>query len=229
LPARETFAKAAQKAAFGFLSGPKKAVMPAKADISLGQELGGKRNGIFVSENSGSAVIRGHPLSKRIQLFILLVSLSACTSSEVISDYATAYRLLDIHASVLNSRSGSEIAALRVYEKTNALLPVRISSVRKVTAKDDVEISVVVGLQAQGLGFPDVKVIVDDRNSSEVLASKLFEKVRIERADERKTLLIKVPHAACKALRITVLSSSSELAMNGLHKGVFMHSLCREW
>jgi DNA-binding transcriptional MerR regulator len=184
---------------------------------------------MFVTENSGTAVIRGHPLSKQIQLFILLVSLSACTSSEVISDYATAYRLLDIHASVLNSRSGSEIAALRVYEETNALLPVRISSVRKVTAKDDVEISVVVGLQAQGLGFPEVKVIVDDRNSSEVLASKLFEKVRIERADERKTLLIKVPHAACKALRITVLSSSSELAMNGLHKGVFMHSLCREW
>jgi hypothetical protein len=200
--------------------------MPSKAGIQLGTELIGKRAGMFVGRDNRTAMIRVHPFAKHIQLSILLVSLSGCTSSQVITDYATAYRLLDVGASVLNSRNGSEIASLRVYENTNDLLLDRIVAPRKVAANDDVEISIKLGLEAEGIGFPEVKVIIDDRNSSEVLASKLFENVRIEKVDERKTLLIKVPHAACKALRITVLSSSSELALNGLHKGVFMQSLC---
>ncbi len=177
--------------------------------------------------NEVGFVLAGMFEMKSLVFACLAVLLTACASSDVITDYATTYKLLDIRGSIVNHETGSKIVALAVYENTNVLAPVGVHSGLTVSRNDEVEIYVVVGLALSAMGTPDIKVIVDDQGSSGVLASKLFSNVRLEGKNQQKTLVVRVPHAACKSLRITVLGSPAELRLEGMSRGVRMLSLCR--
>jgi hypothetical protein len=163
---------------------------------------------------------------KSLMVYCLATMLTACASSEVITDYATTYKLLDIRGSVINRKTGSRVAALAVYESTNVLAPVGSQRGLIVSRNDDIEIYVVVGLAQLAIGSPNVKVIVDDQRSNEVLVTRLFSDVELEGEKQRKTLVIKAPRAACRSLRISVLGSPSELVTERVGRNIRMLNLC---
>ncbi len=159
---------------------------------------------------------------------VLTVVLAGCASrSAAYVDYAETYRLKAVSASIVNAGSGQRIFELQVAPRSDVLVPMLAESRNfTVSPKDDVIVSASVGFGSPGIGSPSVKVIVDDRSSNDVLASKLFENLDLKQNGPDMTLQVAVPHAACRDLRISVRDGYSELFLAGRRNSIVMMHLC---